>query len=289
MKAEKNCCLTLDLESDHGLYAQDDYSIVKNNINEFIELMRLSNVKLTIFVTGLFLEKFPATVSKLHNNLKCEFALHSYYHRTNSKISAEEEIVFSYKKFIDFFGHPPLGYRGPYGKISADEIKILKDLGFVYHSAAGWFYPQRQRVSLYPQKKGIYTYQNNLIEIPVSRSYFIGVPLGIGYVNFFNLRSNLDIFYPSDPLVLYFHLHDLFKTAAFKKLPLLWKLFYFNKEYYCANLHKEFIRLITNLRNKGYKFLTIQEHLVCEKSAKNNTGTGMEYGETQKMTVVAER
>lgn len=250
----RKCCVTLDLESDHGFYDQDTYDIINNDLEVFVGLVREMDISLTIFVTGIFLERFPKVVRFLSDNLNCEFALHSYGHRQTVCPKEAEKACGVFERF---FGYKPEGYRVPYGKISPEQIGQLKRLGIAYHSGIGRDFLRNQDM-VYP---GVFQYDNGLLDIPVSSFSFLNLPLGMGYLNFLNRSAIAQNELETEPLVFYFHLHDLFKSKAYFKLPFYFKIFYLNKEFFMEKpweRFKDFLRFL--IKNK-YSFYTLKEYL----------------------------
>ena len=59
-----------------------------------------------------------------------------------------------------------------------------------------------------------------------------------------------------NPLIFSFHLHDLYKVSAFKKLPFNWRLKYIRNQERGIDLFEDFL---VYLKERGYKFTTIEQ------------------------------
>jgi peptidoglycan/xylan/chitin deacetylase (PgdA/CDA1 family) len=243
----KICCLTLDLEADHGLKEQK-YFEAAHGCDGFLALVRKHNIPLTVFVLGKILEERNSLIDKF-KNFNFEFGLHTYAHQPEE---GEEDIKMAFESYVRYFGRPPLGYRGPFGRIKPDNIKILERLGFRYVSSIR---PCRI-TSLRSLKPKGFLYSSRLLEIPVTSLTSLGIPFGMSWLQLsgMNLLKAIDrdATTPSI-LVFYMHLHDVIHTKAYHFLPWPWRIFYFKNKLNKQPL-LDFDRFVSSMSDRGYTF-----------------------------------
>ena len=110
------------------------------NILTILELLERHSVKATFFVLGWVAEKFPDSISLIHN-YGHEIASHSYSHRLVYKLTPEQfrEDTYKSKSILeDITGEAVIGYRAPSFSITPDSQwawEILQELGFKYSSS----------------------------------------------------------------------------------------------------------------------------------------------------------
>lgn len=249
---EKTCCLTLDMESDHGFYDQNCFDLISEKPEEIIDFFVSLDVSFTFFVTGDVLLKHERFLKILKEKTGSEIELHSYSHHTKD-LSEEEEIAKSLKVYQKVFGCLPKGYRTPYGKVGVHTADILKEKGFLYHSSV--FIPEN--VAYYGDE--IYKYRSDLVELPVTRT--LRIPYGQGYINFFGRFFPHIFFYGKDFLLEYMHIHDFFYSAEVKKLPWYFRIFYMRKQKQPSNAKQELFTRVKKLKEMGYKFDTVSNYI----------------------------
>lgn len=253
--------LVLDLESDHSGLLKDEYSIFQkpDRIRELLDSLKQERVKLSVFVVGEVLEKFPGIVKLFLNNYDCEFHCHSYSH--NPKFpDSEAEIKKSRAAFIKFFGREPLGYRAPLGKISDQGIKSLEKHGFKFDvSIVPSYFPNPFKYLF--RKKTIHLYKaSHIIEIPSSSISPLRLTFALSYLKLLgyeNFQKILKISRIPGIIVFGTHLHDFFsEPALIRKLPLFWR------RIYSRNYDKGLdylARVIKDFKDRGYTFKYISE------------------------------
>lgn len=244
----KTCCLTLDMESDHGYLNQDCFDLISKRAEEIIDFFSSLDVRITVFVTGDILAKHQEFLKDFQEKTGSEIELHSYSHHTKD-LTEEVEIVKSLKIYKKIFGCSPKGYRTPYGKVGVHTADILKEKGFIYHSSV--FIPEN--VAYYGDE--IYKYRSDLVELPVSRT--LRIPYGQGFVNFFGRFFPHAFFYGKDLLVEYMHIHDFFYSAEVEKLPWYFRVFYIRKQKNPKAARDELFDRVRKLKAMGYKFETV--------------------------------
>lgn len=256
---KKSLCITIDLESDFaGLIPESYNSCDLVHLDPFFELVRKYNVKLTVFVVGVLIEKRLPILKKLQE-IGAEFALHSYTHNLMAPDTIEE-IQRGKKAFKEYFGVDPIGYRAPQGRISNEGMKRLEKEGFVYDASVfpsfwpAWgyiFYSQTPCI-----QKG-----SSLIEIPFATFPFrLIISLSwIKLLGWFPYRLFFSLFSLPQIFVFDSHLHDYMPSGtSYKKMSPIWKCIY--RRNYKMGL-KLFERFLLSMQRKGYKLTYMSE--VC--------------------------
>src|SRR6266478_5581873 len=134
-KESKLACITLDLEA-FGSDSNPKACRLLNHEHLFTRLATIlckHRVKLTIFVAAKLLEEVPSAIERFAS-LDPEFELHSYSHNI-ADTDSHAEIERAYNAYVDYFHKKPLGYRAPWGKISAAGLERLARFGFKYDSS----------------------------------------------------------------------------------------------------------------------------------------------------------
>lgn len=264
----KAVAVTLDLESDHSGLLKDEYRIFndRERIKELLEYFKKEGVKLSLFVVGELLEKYPEMV-KLYTEYECEFHCHSYTHDPNAADS-EEEITKSKAAFVKFFNKEPLGYRAPLGKISDRGIETLGKNGFVFDASIFPTYFPNPFKYIH-KKKYIHNYNGSkMVEIPSTPISPLRLAFSLSYIKLLGYRAFQFLFNISrlpGSMVFVCHLHDCFTQAEQVK-----KLSYFWQRIYSRNRDKglEYLaRMIGELKDRGYSFCYISD---LYKSYKSN-------------------
>lgn len=222
----KYCCLTFDLEPDCG--GRFDTLDSLDCVDEIVDLVRELDVSLTIYVTGRIFECKPQVIEAFASLPRVEFGVHAYSHRIGLADSSEE-IRMGIEAYRKFFGRNPFGYRAPQGRISKNDLAIIKSEGVNYDSSVfpaclpgryyNLFYPN------YPFRH----HESGLLEIPITALWPFPIPLGLGYLRLLGKNNVMWIFSVirlPNIVVIVFHLHDLILSRNTEKLSGLWKWFY---------------------------------------------------------------
>lgn len=148
----KRCAvaLTWDVDVDSGLrYAQPDkadtlvatQSFVRYEptiaVPRLVELFRKLDLRLTFFVPGWVIERYPSTVELLLENGH-EIGLHGYMHERSNQLTQQDEALVlgraldAYSRVI---GGRPRGWRAPGFAFSRHSLDLLIDAGFDYDSS----------------------------------------------------------------------------------------------------------------------------------------------------------
>mgnify|MGYP001825482165 CR=1 FL=1 len=182
-------CMTLDLEADFSGALQDEYGLFLRPewIAQLLDLLQEKGVKLSVFVVGELLEKFPDVISLFERN-GAEFHCHSYSHDP-AATDSEDEIRQCRDAHMRRFGAPPLGYRAPDGKISPAGIRNLEKHGFRFDSSIfPSYYPNPfkylfRRASIH-RIKG-----TGMVEIPNTPVSPLRIMLSLSYIKLLGRRA----------------------------------------------------------------------------------------------------
>ena len=252
--------MTLDLESDFCGGLSQEYQILQSleKIKSLLDFLQAQDVRLSVFVVGELLEKFPQVI-EVFTEYGCEFHCHSYSHDAQATDS-EEEIEKSRQAYEKFFHTSPWGYRAPDGRISAQGIKNLEKYGFKFDSSIfPSYYPNPFKYLF--RNKDIHFYKNsNILEIPNTPISPLRLMLSISYIKFLGFKNFSRILKLSRlPQVVIFgsHLHDFFSEAdAVKRMPWVWRFVYGRNR----GQGIEYLdRTLDFFRGKGYSFRYISE------------------------------
>lgn len=255
----KFLAFTLDLESDYAGQV-NQYEIFKYpaKIEEVLARLHLLNVKITVFVVGEILEKYPHIV-KLFKKYGCEFEVHSYSHKKD-KVSLDEEIERAQLAYYNYFKQYPKGYRAPQGRISKEVIKLLEKKNFLYDSSIfPSYYPNPLRYLL--RNKNIHCVKDSsIVEIPLTAVTPFRFTLSLSYIKLLGMRfySNLFRFFNLPNFICFnVHLHDFIVVEdSYRRLPLFWKFVYGRNKFSGTNYC---IRFLKYIKEQGYRFCFMSE------------------------------
>lgn len=252
--------MTLDLETDFCGGLCEEYQILQSpeKIKSLLEFLQSRDVRLSVFVVGELLEKFPQII-ELFMEYGCEFHCHSYSHDAQATDS-EEEIEKCKQAYEKFFHAPPLGYRAPDGRISTQGIQNLEKFGFKFDSSIfPSYYPNPCKYLF--RNKDIHLYKgSNILEIPNTPISPFRLMLSISYIKFLGFKNFHRILKLSQlPQVVIFgsHLHDFFSEEdAVRRMSWLWRFVYGrNRDQGVEYLDQT----LGFFREKGYSFRFISE------------------------------
>ena len=103
-----------------------------DDIDSILETLKNNNTKITFFMVGDWIEKFPNAVKKIYEQGH-EIASHSDTHPHVNNLSYEEnisEIEKSNEKIEKITGTKTKIYRAPYGEYNDTVIKAAQDKGY---------------------------------------------------------------------------------------------------------------------------------------------------------------
>lgn len=254
-KPNKAFVLVLDLESDHSGLLKEEYTILKDRgkIAALLDFLREEQVKLSVFVVGELLEKFPDIV-RLFLDYGCEFHCHSYSHDPDAGDS-EEEIRKSKQAFVAFFGREPLGYRTPLGKISSRGIRLLEQYGFKFDASLQPSYFPNPFKYLFAKRTIHRRKGTAIIEIPSTSLSPLRITFSLSYLKLLgynNFRRILKISRIPDTILFGSHLHDFFTgPELIKQLPFFWRRIYSRN---FAKGMEYLARTIADFKKRGCSF-----------------------------------
>ena len=102
------------------------------DIDSILETLKNNNVKITFFMVGDWIDKYPEAVKKIYE-AGHEIGSHSNTHPHVNKLSAEknlEEIQLSVSKIEKITGSKTNLYRTPYGEYNNTVIKTAQENGY---------------------------------------------------------------------------------------------------------------------------------------------------------------
>ena len=103
-----------------------------DDIDKILKTLEENNTKITFFIVGDWIQKFPEAVKKIHD-AGHEIASHSDTHPHVNNLSYEkniEEIEKSNDKIEEITGERTKIYRAPYGEYNDTIIKAATDKGY---------------------------------------------------------------------------------------------------------------------------------------------------------------
>ena len=103
-----------------------------DDIDKILDVLRNNNVKITFFLVGDWVDKYPEAVKKI-NEAGHEIGTHSNTHPHVNNLTLEEnkkEIEESSNKIEKIIGKKVSIYRPPYGEYNDTVIKASSDIGF---------------------------------------------------------------------------------------------------------------------------------------------------------------
>ena len=103
-----------------------------DDIDSILETLKNNDVKITFFMVGNWVDKYPEAVKKIYE-AGHEIGSHSNTHPHVNKLSSEknlEEIKLSVSKIEKITGCKTNLYRAPYGEYNDTVIKVAKENGY---------------------------------------------------------------------------------------------------------------------------------------------------------------
>jgi polysaccharide deacetylase family protein (PEP-CTERM system associated) len=142
--------LTIDFEDwFHLLYGgsnlkidqwDQQFSILEENTEIILNLLRQYNTRATFFVLGWVAEKYPLLVNKIAEHGH-EIANHGYSHETVNKLNYESfhnDLIKAHTAIFNACRSIPIGYRAPGFSIMSENawaLEIIKNAGYIYDSS----------------------------------------------------------------------------------------------------------------------------------------------------------
>ena len=103
-----------------------------DDIDQILKVLKQNNVKITFFLVGEWIDKFPEAVKKIYEDGH-EIASHSNTHPHVNNLTYEEnieEIEKSNEKIEKITGQRTQIYRAPYGEYNNTVIQAAQDKGY---------------------------------------------------------------------------------------------------------------------------------------------------------------
>lgn len=103
-----------------------------DDIDSILETLKNNDVKMTFFIVGEWVDKYPEAVKKIYE-AGHEIGSHSNTHPHVNKLSAEEnlkEIQTSVEKIEKITGNKTDLYRAPYGEYNNTVIEVAQENGY---------------------------------------------------------------------------------------------------------------------------------------------------------------
>lgn len=103
-----------------------------DDIDSILETLKNNDVKITFFIVGNWVDKYPEAVKKIYE-AGHEIGSHSNTHPHVNQLSAEknlEEIKLSVSKIEEITGNKIDLYRTPYGEYNDAVIKVAQENGY---------------------------------------------------------------------------------------------------------------------------------------------------------------
>ena len=104
-----------------------------DDIDSILEILKNNNVKITFFIVGEWIDKYPEAVKKIYEEGH-EIANHSDTHKHVNNLSYEDnvkEINLANEKIKNITGEENKLYRAPYGEYNNTVIKAAKENGYI--------------------------------------------------------------------------------------------------------------------------------------------------------------
>jgi hypothetical protein len=249
--------LTFDLEEfdlplEYGLNfsKEKQFKFSLKGLYKVLDLLDQNEIKATFFTTASFALEYPKIIKKISK--KHEIASHNLNHLTSKY---DEEKINKSKKIIEkIINKKIIGFRMP--RLQKVDYSSLLKLGFKYDSSILPTYIPG-RYNNYSKKRKM-TRNNGIIEVPISTTPLIKVPLSWIFFRFFGLNyaKLVTIFCTKNPgfVNLFFHPWE-FNDLSNLKIP-----FYIKKNS-GDKLLKMLKKYIIWCKKKKYKFSTINDFL----------------------------
>jgi len=255
----KTICYTVDVEADHdGIAEERRYDSLKN-IGSFKEIVKKYDLKVTGFVTGHVLDKYPEIIKEL-KTIKAKFECHSYSHKLSKDEDQRPEIERARKHYKKILGKYPRGYRAPFGVINEKEIQFLKEKNFKFDSSLFTsIRPGLFNNTNVPNKP--HYIEEGLLELPMTSVPYVRIPIALSYIQLFGWNFYKTLFAlcgTPDNIVFDFHFHDLYKSDIYNTLPIHWKVIYLRNRLRNDPV-KIFEKVVAYFKKKGYASKYIED------------------------------
>ncbi|MBD2485418.1 polysaccharide deacetylase family protein [Planktothrix sp. FACHB-1365] len=260
-KLSKTAIISIDVETDWGgrLPASvETIRGVKVGLPQIFEILNQYQCPATLFING---EIVPYIQEELNIAIQKKFEIgsHGFTHRKMPELSKDEIIEeLSKSKAIleEYTGQKIRGFRAPQARIPEGLYHYLKQTNYEYDSSvfAGKM-PSRFNNQNVPFEPYL---QDNIWEIPVNSLPLIPLPMGLLWIDLFQLSliQLLSSVSPLPPIVqVYMHPFDFIPAYSVEDLSIPWgaKLWYTRQQ---GSALKTLNCLLYWLQQLGYTFKT---------------------------------
>ncbi len=272
----KTAIISIDVETDWGgrLPASADTVLgVKIGLPKIFEILNQYHCPATLFVSG---EIVPYIQKELEISIQNQFeiASHGFTHRRMPELSAaeiQEELTQSKAVLEAATGQTVLGFRAPQARIPEGLYSYLKQSGYHYDSSvfAGKM-PTRFHNENVPNSPYLL---DNIWEIPVNSLPLIPLPMGLLWMDLFNLLfiKSLTTVSPLPNFIqVYMHPFDFIPAYSVDtvSIPVGAKLWYSRRQ---GSALQTLNHLLNWLQQLGYTFVTAGELIKPDSTEINET------------------
>lgn len=256
-----NTAITIDVESDWGGrsdVSQANCQGIESAMPFILKLFKRNNIRATFFISSEIVTLYTDLLCKIKENGH-ELASHGFKHNIKydmiTKNELAEQVIKSKSLLEEYIGVSPRGFRTPQFRTHSQLHTTLRDHEFEYDSSmAKGFLPTRynnQQISTKPFIK------DGLWEIPIPSMPYIGVPMGLLWINAigFNVFRFLLERSERDTIIIYLHPFDLIENKSKTDCNLIIKRWYNFKS---GNANMTFEQIISYLA-KQTNFKTMCE------------------------------
>ncbi len=255
---------TLDLESDYASLVPEVRNRIleqPSKVGEVLGALGEKGIRGTAFVVGQVIENYPKIIDVFERH-EWEFELHSYSHDT-SRPDTADELAKGREAFVRRFGREPIGYRAPQGRITAEGIGRLIDLGFRYDASVfPSYFPNPLRYLVMPRDPHFWPVdaRRSLLEIPFTTVTPLRFTLSTSYMKLLGpgfYRAAIGAFGLPDVICFDSHLHDfIVDEDSYRELPPFWRFVYGRNKHAGVSITTG---LLDFVRLKGYEFRYLSE------------------------------
>lgn len=249
--------LTLDLECDFGTALSENTFQAAAHTGRLVDLLERLDVPLTVFVQTELLAVDPSAVDRLRDaDVRTRFYPHSHTHQRRERTDAAFEVSESTRRYREFFGRAPAGYRFPDGAVRPADYRELAEHGYRFDASVFPTVRPGQFDNTEEPTEPSYHADADVVEIPFTLySDRIRVPTALSYCRLLG-RPFTELLLRRPPSVVLFnvHMHDLVTPPAYRRLSPLYKAVYARNDDRGFELLE---RILRRLQDGGLTFETL--------------------------------
>jgi peptidoglycan/xylan/chitin deacetylase (PgdA/CDA1 family) len=120
-----------------GALSQGEYG-ARVGLDRVLSLLDKYRIPATFFIPAISLKITPDMADRIQRSGRHEIGVHGWIHEMNVSLPADVErrlVQMAIDTLTRLTGSRPVGYRAPSWNFSANTLKILRDLGFLYESS----------------------------------------------------------------------------------------------------------------------------------------------------------